>query len=85
MPPLREEIYRWIETNLQKENQPGWTKDQFIYKARKKALGSFKKQLWELSDADKQPILKVLETSFRSHFEKLQTFETRHILNQVYT
>lgn len=83
--PLREEIYRWIETNLQKENQPGWTKDQFIYKARKKALGPFKKQLWELSETDKQPILKVLETSFRSHFEKLQTFETRHILNQVYT
>ncbi|HSW88662.1 MAG TPA: class II fructose-bisphosphate aldolase, partial [Candidatus Saccharimonadales bacterium] len=81
---LREEIYAWIETNLQKENQEGWTKEQFMYKARKKALGTFKKQLWELSDTDKQPILDVLETSLRSHFEKLGTFGTRNILDQIY-
>ncbi len=82
--PLREEMYAWIETNLQKENQPNWTKEQFIYKARKKALGTFKKQIWELSEADKQPILDVLETSLRSHFEKLGTFGTRSVLDHVY-
>lgn len=81
---LREEVYRWIEQNLQKENQPEWTKEQFIYKARKKALGPFKKQIWELSDTDKQPILDMLETSLRSHFEKLNTFGSRNVLDQVY-
>lgn len=74
---LKEEIYRWIKTNLKDEWKEGATEEQFIYKTRKKALGPFKKQLWSLSEKEKKPILKNLEKQFRFLFEKLNVVNTK--------
>lgn len=77
---LKETIYTWIEQNLQKEKEADWTHQQFIYKTRKKALGPFKQQLWEMPEKDKQPILDSLARQLLLLFEKLYVFNTRHLL-----
>ncbi len=74
---LRESMYQWVEQHCQDEWQAGWTKEQFIYKTRKKAFGPFKQQLWELPEQEKQPLLKQLEQQFRLLFEKLNVLNTQ--------
>jgi len=73
---LKKTVYDWIDQNLQNEKEEGWTHDQFIYKTRKKALGPFKQQLWEMPEKDKQPILNALEKEFLLLFDKLQVANT---------
>ena len=34
------------------ERKPGQTDEQFVYTTRKKAIGPFKRELWELSTKD---------------------------------
>lgn len=79
---LKNEIYSWIKTNLKDEWKEGQTEEQFIYKTRKKALGPFKKQLWSLSEKEKEPILKKLEKQFLFLFEKLNVFNSKKFIDQ---
>lgn len=79
---LKKEIYRWIKNNLKQEWKKGQTEAQFIYKTRKKALGTFKKQLWSLSQKEKKPIMKNLERKFLFLFEKLKVFDTKKIVER---
>lgn len=77
---LREEIYTWIEKECKADCKEGITKKQFIYKTRKKALGPFKKQLWELSPQAKKPIREALYKQLLLLFQKLNIINTAHIL-----
>ena len=45
---LRERMYDWLDANAQSERKAGDTPEQFYYKARKKAIGPFKKEVWSL-------------------------------------
>ncbi|MEX2007527.1 MAG: class II fructose-bisphosphate aldolase [Candidatus Levyibacteriota bacterium] len=82
--PLKQEIYEWVERSCKDEWEQDWNKEQFIYKCRKKAIGPFKKQMWELSEADKRPIIDTLEKQFSFLFKKLNVFNTREdILSYV--
>lgn len=74
---LKDEMHQWTKDNCAKEREVGWSDEQFVYKTRKKALGSFKQKLWELSDEEKAPIRKKLEAQFRFLFQKLNVFNTR--------
>ena len=65
---LRKEMEAWTADNVASERDETMTDQQFVYKFRKKALGPFKRQLWDLSDEDKQPILQKLEEQFRFLF-----------------
>jgi fructose/tagatose bisphosphate aldolase len=49
---LHAEIERWCFENAADERKPGQTDEQFIYSTRKKAIGPFKRQLWELDTRD---------------------------------
>ena len=49
---LHREIEEWLFANAADERKPGETDEQFIYKTRKKALGPFKRALWELPEKD---------------------------------
>ena len=55
-PAFPAELLREIEAfcfeNCADERKPGESDDVFVYKTRKKALGPFKQQLWELSTKD---------------------------------
>jgi len=81
---LRGKMYTWVEQNLQKEWEEGWSKEQCIYKTRKKALGPFKKELFELSNDSKKPILDNLEKQFLFLFEKLNVINTRNLIEKYY-
>ena len=48
---LRAEIYDWLKANAKDERKATDTDEQFFYKTRKKALGPFKQQLWDLPRA----------------------------------
>ena len=45
---LLDEIHGWCEVNGADERKPDQTDQQFVYTTRKKAIGPFKRQLWEL-------------------------------------
>src|SRR5215467_7374687 len=48
---LRRDIYAWLDENARDERKSTDSDGQFYYKTRKKALGPFKQQLWDLPDA----------------------------------
>jgi hypothetical protein len=52
----------------------------FLYKTRKKALGPFKRQLWELSTRDE--ILASQEEKLRFLFDKLNVAGTRSMIEK---
>ena len=79
---LREEIYDWLKTNAADERKPTDTDEQFFYKTRKKALGPFKKRMWDLPPENKQPIVDALEKKFEFLMEKLGVFNTRDVVEK---
>jgi fructose/tagatose bisphosphate aldolase len=49
---LKAEINDWVRANAADERKPGQAEDQFLYSSRKKAIGPFKRQLWDLPTKD---------------------------------
>jgi fructose/tagatose bisphosphate aldolase len=49
---LKEEVHAWLRANAADERKEGQTEEQFLYTTRKKAIGPFKRQLWELPTKD---------------------------------
>jgi len=66
---LRDEIYEWLRENAKDERKPADSDEQFFYKTRKKALGPFKRQLWELPTKDE--ILADQQRKLRFLYEQL--------------
>src|SRR5687768_17052149 len=60
-PEVREKIYRWLDENAADERKPKDSPDQFYYKTRKKALGPFKRALWELPDPVRDSLARVYD------------------------
>jgi fructose-bisphosphate aldolase class II len=48
---IREEIYAFLDSNFDHERKADQTEEQFYYKTRKRALGPFKKKLWNLPES----------------------------------
>jgi fructose/tagatose bisphosphate aldolase len=69
---LKDEMYGWIREHAQEERKPKDTEEQFIYKARKKALGPFKKQLWSLPAGVRAALGRSLEDQFAFLMERLR-------------
>jgi fructose/tagatose bisphosphate aldolase len=49
---LRRRIESWCAGNTADERKPEQTDEQFLYTTRKKAIGPFKRELWDLSTKD---------------------------------
>jgi fructose/tagatose bisphosphate aldolase len=49
---MHEQIEHWCYDNALDERKPDQTDQQFVYTSRKKAIGPFKRQLWELATKD---------------------------------
>jgi fructose/tagatose bisphosphate aldolase len=62
------------------ERKPEQTDEQFVYTTRKKALGPFKRRMWEMDDAHKTPIIDELEAKFAFLMEKLGVHNTKDIV-----
>jgi hypothetical protein len=44
-------MYAWMREHALEERKPKDTEEQFIYKARKKAIGPFKQRMWSSATA----------------------------------
>ncbi len=69
---LRDEMYAWVREHAQEEKKPKDTEEQFLYKARKKAIGPFKAQAWALPNEVRAAIGQSLEDQFVFLMEKLR-------------
>jgi fructose/tagatose bisphosphate aldolase len=78
---LRQEIYSYLKEVCGDERKDGQTEAQFIYKTRKKALGPFKRRLWELPEDTRRCIRDELEARFRYLFQQLNVAGTREVIS----
>lgn len=78
-----DEAYEYIQTNLKNEWKEGKTEDQFLYSTRKKAIGPFKKQWWDLEPVIQEKIGQALQEQFEFLFEKLEVKDTRKFTDQI--
>ncbi len=79
---LKKQIYNWLFENCKDERKPQDTDQQFIYKTRKKALGAFKKELWNLPSDVKESISNELQKKFEFLFDKLNVRDTKDIVKK---
>lgn len=77
-------IKAWLFTNNQKQSNLELSEEQFLYKIRKNALGPFKQTLWELSEAEKKPILNSIRKYLESIFKSLGCENTLEKVKQIY-
>ncbi len=68
---LRERLRAWVDENAAGERKSGDTAEQFYYKARKKAIGPFKRELWSLPEDVRTAVAADLERTFAFLFEQL--------------
>ncbi|HEV2720893.1 MAG TPA: class II fructose-bisphosphate aldolase [Thermoanaerobaculia bacterium] len=82
---LKDAIRDFCFANAADERKAGQTDEQFVYTTRKKALGPFKRQMWDMPDEAKQPIVKELEDKFEFLMEKLDVFDTKDVVAKYVT
>jgi fructose/tagatose bisphosphate aldolase len=80
---LRREMEAWCYQNCADERGPDQTDEQFVYKTRKKALGPYKRQLWELETRDE--ILADQQKHMRYLFEQLGVAGSRGMIERYIT
>ena len=81
---LRDEVRDWLYHNAMNERKPKDTDEQFIYKTRKKAIGPFKRDFWNLPEAARAAIGAELEARFSFLFDRLAVRDTaRYVAEHV--
>jgi fructose/tagatose bisphosphate aldolase len=73
---LKSEMYAWVREHALEERKPKDSEEQFLYKARKKAIGPFKKQMWSLDESRRAAIGTSLEERFSFLMKKLNIGNT---------
>lgn len=79
---LNDEISQWLFKNAADERKAGDTDEQFLHKARKKATGAFKKELWGMSEADRAHVRNTLEARFAMLYNRLGVENTKRFVEQ---
>jgi fructose/tagatose bisphosphate aldolase len=79
---LRQRLRAWVAENAASERKSGDTEEQFYYKARKKAIGPFKRELWGLPEDIRTAIAGDLERTFGFLFEQLNVNGTADHINR---
>lgn len=82
---LRTRVYAWLDANASDERKKGDSDEQFYYKSRKKALGPFKKDLWELPEEVKEQFARAYDKTFSFLFEQLRVGGTADAVAQFVT
>ena len=77
---LHREIEAWCFANALDERKAGQTDQQFVYTTRKKAIGPFKRQLWDLDTKDE--ILHAQEQKIAFLFHELGVDDTRSMVEK---
>ncbi len=79
---LLDKINKHLIDKYAGEKLPGDTKDQFLYKTRKKGFGDFKKEMWHMPEENLAGIRAALEERFTLLFQKLGVVDTVGLVNQ---
>lgn len=79
---LKKRMYEWLRLNLANEAKQGQTEEQFIYKTRKKALGSFKKEIMGLPQQTRNAIATEIEAKFDFLFKQLNVVNKRELVDK---
>ena len=79
---LKERIRSWLDENAAGERKSGDTSEQFYYKARKKAIGPFKREFWSLPEEVRTAIAADLEKMFAFLFDQLNVNGTQEQVNR---
>ncbi len=80
---LRGEVKAWLDANAQSERKAGDSEEQFYYKARKKAIGPFKREFWSLPDEVRGAIAADLENLFAFLFGQLNVNGTAELVRRT--
>ena len=75
---LHRAIHEWCFANAADERKPGQTDEQFVYSTRKKAIGPFKRELWDLETRDE--ILSALRRKVSFLFTELQVTGSNELI-----
>jgi len=65
-------VRQWVIANCAGERKASDSEQQFIYKSRKKAIGPFKRRMWEMPAAVRDAISADLERQFGFLFDQLK-------------
>ena len=79
---LRRELQEWVKAECKDEWKKGDTEEQFYYKSRKKAIGPFKRRMWDLPAEVRGAIAADLEKNFAFLFGQLRVTGTRAITDR---
>jgi hypothetical protein len=69
-----------LREHAAEERKPKDTEEQFIYKARKKALGPFKNRMWDLGENVRKAIGQSLEERFAFLMKQLKINDTAPVV-----
>jgi fructose/tagatose bisphosphate aldolase len=79
---LRSRMLAWLDANAQSERKSGDTDEQFYYRARKRAIGPFKREMWDLPEAVRGSISADLEQTFGFLFDQLAVKDTADLVRR---
>ena len=77
---LRQEVYAYLKEKHADEWKAGQTEAQFLYSARKRGTGPFKRQMWDLPEEIRGALRQELEDRFAFLFEQLRVPSTLDLL-----
>jgi fructose-bisphosphate aldolase, class II len=79
---LRARAYAWLDQNAEGERKANDTPEQFYYRARKRAIGPFKKEFWSLPEPVRVAIGADLEKTFSFLFGQLKVNGTAAVVRK---
>ena len=79
---LRQRMYDYLKANHASEWKSGKTEEQFLYSTRKKGLGPFKADLWNLPEEIRAALRASLEEKFGFLFDQLQVGNTLDLVKK---
>lgn len=82
---LKDRMYASLRETSLGEKKEGETEEQFIYKARKKALGPFKKEISKLPAEVRDGIASELEAKFEFLFKQLNMVNKKDLVDRCIT
>lgn len=81
---LKEKMYSWVEQNFTEQKKNFDSDRQFIKVFRKKALGIFKKEIWQMLDKNIKGIRRELEEKFLFFFKIFGVYNTKDLIKKIY-
>jgi fructose/tagatose bisphosphate aldolase len=82
---LKQSIYSFLDRANADERKPNMSDAQFYYSTRKKAMGPYKAELWNMESDSQAALAEALEAKFSFFFEKLNVSGTRELVDELVT